>query len=333
MEDKLNLRQIIINSLGQLQANLEFFNQLNLGRRQFNKVLICGMGGSALIGDLLYYLKVKNQPVLGLKIPVFVHRSYHLPPDVDEQTLVIISSYSGNTEETISAFQKAKEKNLEIVGLASGGQLSEFFQRARIPWVKISGAQIPPRFSLGYQLNGLIKIFVGYGLLPQSAQDALISLTIDLNPAKLEDQAKLLSVKLFHKIPMIYSSEDNKALARFLKISFNESSKIPAFWNSFPEINHNETTGWHKNLGPFFFLFLSDRDDLPKIKKRMELTAKIIKDKNLPVEFIELAGDNDLAKMFWTIIFGEWLSYHLALIYGVDPGEMEIIEDFKKQLA
>lgn len=331
--DKSNLREVTLNFPKQLEADLEFLNQLNISRRKFNKVIICGMGGSSQVGDLLVYFKNADYAPLNLKLSVFTHRSYDLPPDTDENTLIICISYSGGTEETISSYEKAREHGIEIVGIACAGPvLGDLFQQNKTPWIKISNDKIPPRSSLGYQLAALVKIFVAYGLLPQGAQNALAKAARQIKPAELEDNAKLLSEKLFNKIPVIYSSENNKALARIWKIKFNENTKIPAFWNNLPELNHNEMQGWEKNLAPFHIIFLQDDADLPRIQKRMGVTARLLKGKDIPCDFVKISGSDALEKLIYALVFGDWLSYHLAMAYGVDPTPVAMIEDFKKAL-
>lgn len=331
--DKHNLRQIILDSVRQLDAELDFFNQLNLTRRPFEQVLICGMGGSALSADFFSYFKNEGFLPLSLNIPVLIHRSYELPSDANQNSLIICSSYSGNTEETISSFNKAKQQNLEIAGIACGGRLAELFQKNKTPWVKIPKNDIPPRASLGYQLKGLIKIFMAYGLLTTSAQNEISTLSKKIEPAQLENDAKIKCPRLTNKIPIIYTSQDNELIGRIWKIKFNENTKIPAFANVFPELNHNEMTGWIKNLGPFSFIFLRDSDDLPRIQKRMELTAALLRESGYPVDFVNLGGANALEQIFWALSYGDWLSYYLALYYGIDPTPIEMVEEFKKRLA
>lgn len=329
--DKSNFRGVILDSIKQLDADLEFFNQLQLKRRAFDKVVLCGMGGSALIGDLLSYLKNNDYSPLIVKLPIYIHRSYSVPQETDKNTLIICISYSGQAEETVSAYKKAKENDLEIAVIAGGGQLSELCQQNKTPWIKIPST-LQPRLSLGYQLSALVKIFMAYGLLPASAANELTGLSKKIIPSQLELEAKTLCPRLNHKIPIIYSSDKNQALARIWKIKFNENTKIPAFWNIFPELNHNEMIGWSNVFGAFHFLFLQDTDDLPRIQKRMKLTAELLKQKGLRVDFVKLAGENALEKLFWGLIFGDWLSYHLAIFYGTDPNPVEMVEEFKKEL-
>ncbi len=330
--DKFNLRSVILDAVKEVNAPLDFFNQLCLKRHPFNKILICGMGGSAMMGDFFAYFRTNGFTPLVPRVPVFTHRSYGLPADVDEQTLIICVSYSGQTEEPLSSFDKAESAHLEVAGITCGGQLGELFQKYKTPWVKIPQGNVPPRSSLGYQLNALVKILMAYGLLNSSASNALAVLPEKIIPANFEDQAKTLCARLSHKIPIIYSSKDNEVLAKLWKIRFNENTKVPAFFNCFPELNHNEMVGWTKSLGSFHFLILRDQNDLPRIKKRMAITAELLMSQELPVSFVEVMGANPLEKIFWAASFGDWLSYHLAMFYGVDPTPVAMAEEMKKRL-
>lgn len=330
--DKSNLRETILNFPQQLKAPLDFFNQLNFSRRPFNKIILCGMGGSALAGDLFNYFKMQGSAPFCLNQPLLLHRSYGLPAGCDQNTLIICASHSGNTEETISSFDTALQNNLAVAGLVSDGRLAEIFQERKIPWVKIPDGKIPPRYSLGYQLTALVQIFVAYGLLPQNTQTALSLAAKTIKPNSLEKEANIFCQKLINKIPVIYSSRENLALARIWKIKFNENTKIPAFFNFFPELNHNEMNGWEKTLGPFIFLLLRDKNDQPRLKKRMELTGQILKELGWPVEFIEIKDGDALEKLLWVLAYGDWLSYYLALFYGVDPTPVGLVEELKKRL-
>jgi len=331
MDNKSNFREIIMNSAGQLSADLEFFNQLYLTRKTFNKVLFCGMGGSALTSDLFKYFKSRNFEPLHPNIPILVHRNYSLPAYTDPNTLVVCISYSGNTEETVSAFQKAKELNLEVAGIVSGGKLADLFNENKTPWIKLPSG-LPPRLSIGYQLAAITKILMAYGLLPFSAFSDIKELSTGIEPGKHEADAKKLAAELANKIPVIYSSQENKVFSRIWKIKFNENTKIPAFFNTFPELNHNEMNGWSKNIWPFQFLFMDDEEDYPEIKKRMQVTGEMLKSLGYPVSKIKVEGGNPLQKAFSVISYGDWLSYYLALNYDTDPFPVEIVEEFKKRL-
>lgn len=331
--NKHNLRETISETPSQLEYEPDFFNQLLLRRQSFNKVIICGLGGSALLGDFLIFFKEKKMASLAPSIPVIVHRSYGLPVSVDENSLIICISYSGNTEETISAFEAAKEKGLEIAGIACGGKLADLCQENKCPWVKLPDSPMPPRYSTGYQLRALIKILMAYGLLTNPPHAEFKALAEKISPRTIENEAKLKAAKLLHKIPVVYASGINHILAYLWKIDFNENAKVPSFYNSFPELNHNEINGWSENAGGFYFLMLQDPEDHPRIIKRMEITAQLMKDSGMNGEMIKIQGDNALEKLFWVSIYGHFLAYHLSLIRGVDPFPVPIVDELKKRLA
>ncbi len=334
MESKKNFQDIILNAPKQLTSDPEFINHLNISHRQFNKILLCGLGGSALAGEIFFTLKNKNFSPFNINLPFFIHRSYDLPQDTDERTLVIIVSYSGNTEETISAYESAKKKDLEIAGIVSNGKLADLFTQDGTPWVKIPDPNLPPRCSLGYQLVALVKIMMAYGILPPYSQKELSETANKIIPEKLETTAQQIAEKIAGKIPLIYASEENRALARIWKIKINENAKTPSFWNVFPELNHNEMVGWSKkyNYLPFVFLFLIDDNDFPRIKKRQELTFNLLKEEGWPTEKIILYGENPLEKIFWALTLSDWVSYFLALKFNIDPAPVDIVEKFKKLL-
>lgn len=329
----MNFRQIILDSPKQFQFNPDVRNQLFLRNKNFKQILICGMGGSALLGDIFYYFKIHKFKQLALDIPIFTHRSYGLPSDIDENTLIICVSYSGNTEETISAYQEAKEKSLEIAGITCGGELKRLLEENKTPWIEIGDKQIPPRMSLGYQILALTRIFIAYGLLSADALHLLNDFAIKIKPTTAEEQAKLLAEKIADKIPIIYASEENKSLARLWKIKFNENAKIPAFFNVFPELNHNEMNGWLKYANHFHFLFLSDADDFPRVQKRFSATNSIIKELGGQIEILTIQGETPLEKILWSWLFSDWLSYYIAVNYQIDPIPVELVEKFKKELG
>lgn len=329
----MDFKQIIIDFPKQFRFNPDIHNHLFLRHKNFNQVLVCGMGGSALLGEIFYYFKLHKFRLFSLNIPIFTHRSYGLPPDIDENTLIICVSYSGNTEETMSAYQEAKEKSLEIAGITCGGELKKLLEENKRPWIEILDKQIPPRMSLGYQMLALVRIFIAYGLLSADALHLLNDFAVKMKPSAMEETAKLLAEKIGDKIPIIYASEENKNLARLWKIKFNENAKIPSFFNVFPELNHNEMNGWLKYADRFHFIFLSDEDDFPRIQKRFNATKLIIEELGGQVENLTIQGETPLEKMIWSWLFSDWLSYYLAVNHQTDPIPVELVEKFKKELG
>ncbi len=300
----------------------------------YSKFVVAGMGGSSLAGDLM---KVWN-PLLDLT----VHRDYGLPEtclpsgmvaEADlNRTLVIASSYSGNTEETLNALDTAIEFGLAVAVIAAGGKLLAKAKELGLPYVELPADGIQPRMATGFSLRALLAL-----LGMDEALKEITSLT-KLNIKPFEIAGKKLAGKLSGKIPVIYSSRANLPVAYNWKIKFNETAKIPAFANRFPELNHNEMTGFDsapkaKTLSEkFHFIFLRDSEDHERIQKRMEITAKLYRDRGLPVEEIEMTGGNVWEKIFSSTLLADWSAYYLAAAYGADPDAVPLVEEFKKML-
>jgi glucose/mannose-6-phosphate isomerase len=325
------MRKIILSFPKQFKTGMQLAKKVSL-TDNFNKLLVCGMGGSALPGDLLKML-AKN---FRLNFPVYIHRAYNLPYWADKEYLVICISYSGNTEETLSSFKEALRKNLRVIVITSGGKLAKLCKKHKIPLVKIPSGY-PPRMALGLQFSALMQVLVNCRMVKDNLR-IISALEKILKPKQLEKKGKILANKMKGKLPIIYSSYSKKELSRIWKIKFNENSKMPAFANYFPELNHNEMVGFDKisndqcPISSFYVLILRDSADHPRILKRMNLTAKILKRKGINVEFIELLGRNDLVKTFSSILLSDWTSYYSALNYKVNPIPVKIVEEFKKQL-
>lgn len=319
-----NFRKLILDFPRQFSVGMKAAKNIFLKRPK--KIFIAGMGGSVLSGEILkiYFENAK------IKFPLFLHRDYQLPYLAEKKDLIIAISYSGNTEETISAFNEALKKKLKLVAITSGGKLSDLCQKNKIPLVLLPSG-IPPRLSLGYQFSALLKIMINLEIAPDCS-DQILNLEKKLKPRVLENQGKILAKKLINKIPLIYSSWRNFALSYIWKIKFNENSKTPAFANFFPELNHNEMVGFEKNLKKFYFLILKDQNDHPRIKKRMDLTSEILKAKGLEGEILEIKGENFFEKIFSNLILADWVSYYLAIHYGIDPTPVKIVEEFKKKM-
>lgn len=318
------MREIILNSPKQFEQGVERAKDVKV-EGKFSNIVICGMGGSALPGNILTtYLP-------SLELPVYQHRTYGLPPQTTARSLVVAISYSGNTEETISAYQKAIERGFKVAAIATGGKLKEIADQNNLPIALIPKGAVQPRFSLGYQSAALLKILANSGVIEDKTQEILEAAN-SLRPIELEEKGKGLAKKLVNKIPIVYGSSRLRSLARIWKIKFNENSKIMAFWNYFPELNHNEMVGLANLKGKFHFLILKDTDDHPRVKKRMELFADLAREKGAGVDFIEIEGKNILEKMFGNLILGDWVTYYLALEYNEDPTPVKIVEEFKKRL-
>ncbi len=315
--------EIIKNFPKQFKLEPEVINEENLAKK--DKYIVCGMGGSHLSADILK----QAYPRLDLT----VYMNYGLPEMSDERlkrSLVIISSYSGNTEEPISSLLSAINKKLSVVVMASGGKLLDIAKENKIPYIKLPEEDIPPRMALGYSLVSLLKI-IGNGNKLNEARSLITSLDIK----SLKNKGKELASSLEGKIPLIYSSFENSAIAYIYKITFNESVKIPAFYNLFPELNHNEMEGFDVGVNSvsgelaekFHIILLRDSSDHPRITKRMESTGALLK--GIGITNLDLEKGSSLYKIFSAIIVAYWASIYMSKGYKVEPAPVPLIEKFK----
>ena len=223
---------------------------------------------------------------------------------------------------------------MSCCAIAVGGKLLEIAQQRGLPYIQLPDTGIQPRSALGFSIQALCTLLG----LTEAAREAR-ALADTLKPQELESLGQALADRLHDKVPVIYSSFRNQAVAYNWKIKFNETGKIPAFYNTLPELNHNEMTGFDikdatKELGnKFYFIILKDIEDNPKISKRMEVLEKLYKERNLRVEAIELKGKDIWHKIFSSLILADWVAYYTALGYGLEPEQVPMVEEFKKLIS
>ena len=248
--------------------------------------------------------------------------------------MVILSSYSGNTEEIIDSFNIAFKQDLALAIITTGSELLDLAIKNNIAYIKIPDEDIQPRLALGYSFRAILKLLDETSTLGES--DALAN-KLDLNSIK--NKAEVISKKLQNKIPIIYSSLKNKAIAKIWKIKFNETSKIPAFFNMFPELNHNEMTGFDSNsatqnlMEKFHFIFLQDKTDGGKILKRIDATKSILEQQSFEVDILPFYGDTKTENIFNSLLLADYISFNLAEYYGNDPDQVPLVEKFKKIIS
>jgi len=330
--DKSNMRKVIIDSPTQFKKGLQLAENVKIGG-DFKNIIICGMGGSALPGNiLLCWLRDQVKKGNISPIPVYIHRDYNLPPQATKESLIITISYSGNTEETLSALREAIKNKFSVVGITTNGKIEEICKKKNIPFVKIPSG-IQPRCATGYLFSAVIKILENAGIIENISKE-VSSLEEKLKQLDLERQGKDLVQKLAGKIPLVYASNKFKVLSRIWKIKFNENSKTLSFYNYFPELNHNEMVGFtdKEKAKNFHVLILRDKQDHPRNQKRMDLFSEIAKKKGLETTSIDIKQGNLLFKIFSTLLLGDWASYYLALERGQDPTPVKMVEEFKKKL-
>lgn len=334
--DQENQFEVLRNSYKQIEAaRSNEFDLKGLTGKHFNSIVVTGLGGSAISGDIL-----PNFLQQELTLPFIVNRSYHLPAFCSKDTLLIASSYSGNTEETLSVFQEALACKCSIVCIGSGGKLMDLAAENNLPFVKLEKG-FQPRYSLYNNFFSLLKVIEKLGLILDQKK-VVDNITENLseqgiNYSEENNHAVNIAGNLIGFIPIIYSAVDiTSAIGTRLKCQFNENAKIHAFHNIIPELNHNEIIGWETFLDKQInakVITLTDRDYDPQIKKRFEITSELIA--GMGSEIINLSSNKASLKerIFDLIYLGDWISYYLAVLRGVNPTSIKNINILKERLA
>lgn len=304
-----------------------------------NCVMVTGLGGSAIGGDLLrVYVAGKAG------VPVVVNRDYIIPRFVSDKTLVFAVSYSGNTEETLSAYDQAREKGAKLIALTTGGKLGQRARRDGVPVIAIP-AGISPRAATGYLFIPIVVTLAKLNIIPDVTGEigdlikTLAGLREKFKPAVpvSVNPAKQIAQRLFNKIPLIWGAAGTTevAAARW-KGQINENGKSLTYWNILPELNHNEIVGFEKPvelLKQLAVVILRDRDDHPRVQKRIEVSKTIIQDKVSGVIEVASTGSSVLARTYSLTYTGDYVSVYLAALYGTDPTPVKMIDYLKDELA
>ena len=313
----------IISFPKQLKPVFPLSQKIQARGKKPDGIIICGVGGSALAGETIKALI----PELNIPVPIIVWKNYDLPYHFFRNPLLIFVSFSGNTEETISSFNKTKKYKLKAV-ITSGGRLQKLARKENCPLIIIPQEKLLSRQAVGYMLFAELKILKDF--FPQIK---IPNIKLDVYKSKVEGQK--LARKINRKIPLIYASRQNYFLAHYWKVNFNETASLPAFCHFLPELSHNEIAGFsqkkvNKN---FFAVFLIDRSDSDRIKKKSLVTQKFLKRKG--VDSIIIKGkDSRVKNTFTSFVLSNWTSYWLAKLKKIDPNSgNRIIEEFKKMTA
>ena len=291
--DKENLRQVILDFPKQFATGLEIAKGIKV-EGNFKSLEISGMGGSSLPANILrIYLSSLSKPSSAKKsFGIFQNRFYSLPHEAYGDCLNFFASYSGNTEETISSLKEAIKHKLPSVGFATGGKLEELCRNNNIPCV-ILPSGIQPRYATGYFFAAMFQVLVNSGMVEDKGKEIIkLATKLESEIKKLEKRGKALAKKMAGKTPVIYASPKYKALAMIWKIKINENAKTPAFYNFFPELNHNEMVGYSLPQGKFHIITLMDPNDHPQNIKRMRVTSQILKKKGIDTTIIEMENSN-----------------------------------------
>ncbi|MDO8474323.1 MAG: bifunctional phosphoglucose/phosphomannose isomerase [bacterium] len=305
----------------------ELQNAENLGLK--NILVVAGMGGSHLAADIFQMWQSSSD--------IIVHSDYELsgiPESVLQNSMVVAVSYSGNTEEAISAFGASLKKGIPVAVIAKGGKLLELARKERIPYVQIPDTGVQSRAALGFLLLALLKVAGREDLLKEAQH-----LQNSLYPEVFKEQGEEIAKELSERIPVIYASRARYHLAYIWKVKLNEGAKIPAFCSVLPEANHNEMNGFdvventRELSGKFYPVFLLDEQDDPRVQKRMAMTKKMYEKEGLSCLEIPVQKGSFLQRVFSSVLLADWVAFYLAQYYGTDPEQVPMVEEFKKLIA
>ena len=312
--------------------------ELKCNYENIENIVVAGMGGSAIGGDVVSIIEKNN-----IEIPFVVNRGYGLPNWANNHTLVVCSSYSGNTEETLCTLDDSIEKNAKICGITTGGKLVERLDELDKDVILIpSGLQ--PRAALAFSFVPMIVLLEKAGVLDSSLRQWLDSSVAQLQDSRVlygkENESNptyALAQKIKNRIPIIYSDSSTMGIAAVrLKGQISENGKMLAYHNELPEFNHNEIVGWENNpelLESLFVLWLIDSSDNPRIKHRQSITKSILDEVGVDQVVLEMAEKSFEERFLHMIHFGDWLSFWCAILHETDPSPVEKITSLKYQLS
>lgn len=296
-------------------------------------LVVSGMGGSAMGGQVV---KACLSGEAGL--PIYVNRDYNLPGWVGENTLLLISSYSGNTEETLSAYEEGKIRGAAMVCMTSGGRLEELAKEDGFHLVKIPSG-LPPRCALGYLSVPIFVLLARRGMVENKGKELseLVGILKQMGDelSRPGNPALELAQRLKGSLPIVYSSERFGVAATRWRTQLNENSKTFVHTNLLPELNHNEIVGWDNPAGLLKeaqVVFLRDREEHSQVRRRFEITGEILRPLASGISQVWSRGEGLLSRLYSLIYLGDYLSYYLALLRGVDPTPIERIDYLKEKL-
>ena len=325
------MKELIASFTAQLRQAVEIGEKATFNKPStpIRNVVVTGLGGSGIGGSIIS--QIVDQEI---KVPLVVNKDYFLPSFVSAETLVIVSSYSGNTEETLAAMNTAKERGAKIVCVTSGGKVQELAKANGYDLIVIPGG-MPPRACLAYSFTQLFYVLHGFDLIGDwFKSDFEISIhLLDHEEEHVCAEAYYLAEKLHKKIPVIYSQANYEAVCVRFRQQINENSKMLCWHHALPEMNHNELVGWTQPNDKLAVVFFRNENDYERTKARMELTKKIVL-KYTPYLFeVYSKGQTQLQKSLYLIHFGDWVSWYLAEIRNIDATEVKVIDFLKGELA
>ena len=334
--DKSNMLSFCVNVPEHYRAAAKAAEEISLGYSKPENIIVAGMGGSAIGGELL-----KDWARDKVQEPIEVSRAYSLPAYANEKSLVLIVSYSGETEETLSSFLDAVKRKCMVFCLSSGGSLLGFAEKLNVPYLRVPSG-FPPRAALPYLFTPLLvlmeklQIFSGVSGGLYETMTVLEQVSGENAPEKpvKDNFAKILASKINGSVPVVYGFGVFRSVAQRFKTQFNENSKMPSKWEYFSELNHNEIVGWEKagELAKCFStIFIRDKNEPNDVRNRIE-TTKTLLHSDLKRFEVWSQGKSALARMLSTVCIGDFTSVYLAILRNVDPTPVETISLLKQRI-
>ena len=297
--------------------------------KEIRNILICGLGGSGIGGTIVSDIISSK-----VNIPIAATKDYSIPNFVNEHTLVIANSYSGNTEETLYALEKCQARGAEIAVITSGGKLKTIAEENKYNKIIIPGNQ-PPRAMFGYAFTELFFMLNHYGIIDDSFKadfDKAITL-LDTEKADIQKQAMDLAKKMYKQTPVIYVANGFEGVAVRFRQQLNENSKMLCWHNVIPEMNHNELLGWRTNVDDLAVVYFRNKCDYDRNQIRMDINKKVISKFTSNITEIWSKGDSLIENSLYHIILGDWVSWYLSEMNNVDAIEIDVIKFLKGELA
>ena len=303
--------------------------QLKKSNKTFKNVLICGLGGSGIGGTI-----VNDVVYSRVSIPILATKDYSIPNFVDDSTLVIASSYSGNTEETLGALEKCIKRNAEICIISSGGKLKAIAEHNNFNHIIIPDGH-PPRAMFGYAFTELFYVLTHYGIIDESFKadfEKAINL-LDSEKKDIQSQAKDLAKKMYQQTPVIYVAQGFEGVAVRFRQQINENSKMLCWHHVIPEMNHNELLGWRTNVENLAVVYFRNKSDFDRNQTRMDINKKVISKYTSNISEVWSKGNSVIENTLYHINIGDWVSWYLSEMNNVDAIEIDVINYLKGELA
>ena len=314
-----------------LREAIEIANNTSLTSctKEIRNVLICGLGGSGIGGTIVNDIISPK-----VNIPIAATKDYSIPNFVNEHTLVIANSYSGNTEETLYALEKCQAKGAEIAVITSGGKLKAIAEENKYNKIIIPANQ-PPRAMFGYAFTELFFMLNHYGIIDDSFKSDFTKAIELLNTEKsdIQEQAMSLAKKMYKQTAVIYVANGFEGVAVRFRQQINENSKMLCWHHVVPEMNHNELLGWRTNVNDLAVVYFRNKSDYDRNQIRMDINKKVISEYTDNISEIWSKGDSLIENSLYHINLGDWVSWYLSEMNNVDAIEIDVIDFLKGELG